>query len=99
MKDYNKQIMTILKLCLNSDDLQCSGRNELPDSSGISRAVRALNAMIKNEVYELELQIVDLTEQLSETDSLLIEAKKAIIPRLSHSKSRTRIARMAKAEK
>lgn len=99
MKDYSKQIMTILESNLMPDDLPSSGSNQVSELSGISRAVKAINRLVQNEVYGLELQLVYLNEQLSETDSLLIEAKKTTIPRFSHTKSRTRITRMTRAEK
>jgi hypothetical protein len=88
MKDYSKQIMTIIVSCLEPENLEFSGRIQVPELSGILKAVKVINAVIQNEVCELEKQVVDLTEQLSETDLLLMEAIKTKMPRTSHRKSR-----------
>lgn len=96
MKDYSQQITTILVSYLKRDDTSSSDTNRIPGVSGISTATKAINTLINNEVYALELQIVDLTEQLSETDSLLIEAKKAMAPR---TRSRLRVSRLSRTVK
>jgi hypothetical protein len=96
MKDYIQQIMAILISNLKTDDLSSLDKNKISGISGISSAAKAINTLINNEVYGLEQQIVDLTEQLSETDSLLIEAKRAMTPR---PRSRTRVAKMRRAVK
>lgn len=84
MKDYSQQIKIILDSYLKRDDTS-SGKDRIPGISDISAAAKAIDALIQEEVYGLEMQVVDLTEQLSETDSLLIEAKKAMSP---HPRSR-----------
>jgi hypothetical protein len=100
MKDYSKQIKTILVTCLRLQDgyLDSDGKHYL-DILGLSKAVREINEMIQLEVNGLELQVVELTDQLFESDTLLIEAKKAIIPRISHSKPRANSSRTDRAAK
>jgi hypothetical protein len=100
MKDYSKQIKTILVTCLRLQDgyLDSDGKQYL-DILGLSKAVREINELIQLEVNGLELQVVELIDQLFESDALLIEAKKAIIPLISHSKPRTGSTRMLRDEK
>jgi hypothetical protein len=99
MKDYRNQILAILKSSFNQKYLQDSVYSKVLRLSGISEAIDEINAMIQNEVAALEQQIVDLTEQLSETDSLLIEVKKVKTPRISHSKPGSVIRKISRTVK
>ncbi len=97
MKDYSKQIMAILMSSFNSDDLRSTGWNQISELSGALKAVEAINTFIQNEVNGLELQVVDLTEQLTETNMLLLETKRVVIPRISHKQTSRRRTRMTQA--
>jgi hypothetical protein len=76
MKDYSEQIISILISDLKQDYLKSSEIEKASGPSGISKAAEAINSLIQSEVHGLELHIVDLTEQLFESERLMLEAKK-----------------------
>jgi hypothetical protein len=86
MKDYSEQIISILISDLKQDYLKTSEIEKASGPSGISKAVEAINSLIQSEVQGLELHIVDLTEQLFESDRLMLEAKKRAFSRFSNKK-------------
>jgi hypothetical protein len=89
MKDYSNQILTILQSNITVHGLHVSERTHLLELPGVSKAIGTINLLIQNEVSGLESQLVDLTELLLETDSLLFEIKKVKLQHISHSKPGT----------
>jgi hypothetical protein len=83
MKDYTEQIISILMSDLKQDHLVVSDRGRTSGLIDISKVAKSINSLIQSEIYELESHIVDLTEQLFETDRLMMETNKS--PLLSNS--------------
>jgi hypothetical protein len=101
MKDYSNEILTILQSNTIVHDQHVSERIHILELPGILKSIEAINLLIQNEVSGLESQLVDLTELLMETDSLLLEAKEVKLPHVSHSKPKTgkrRTIRIGKLE-
>lgn len=73
MKDYSVQLMKILAFNLRINTASDTGS---PEITGFSEAVSKLNSMIQEEVSGLEKEIVNLTEQLIEDDSLLTKVRR-----------------------
>ena len=76
MKDYSNNIMVILESNLELDKLPAEVKTKFSHFSKVSRAVKELNTFIQTEVCAMQSEIVVLTEQLMENDTLLIEHKK-----------------------
>lgn len=89
MKDFSKQISAIFASNLKSGLLPPEEVSRILSLPCISKAANEINAMLQDEVWGLEMQIVSLTEELAETDALLIEAKKSILPYFSSGKAKS----------
>lgn len=50
--------------------------NRMQDEILLDEAVRRINILIIEEISGLETEIINLTEQLSESDSLMIEVQR-----------------------
>ncbi len=73
MKDYSVQLMKVLAFNIRIDT---ASDPKSPVITGFSEAVSKLNSMIQQEVSGLEMEIVNLTEQLIEDDSLLTNVRR-----------------------
>jgi hypothetical protein len=75
MKDYSQQILAILASNLKPETSKDANEG-IPGLSGVSKSVHQINLMIRNEVSRLEAELVNLNDQLLETDSLLYQTRK-----------------------
>jgi hypothetical protein len=69
------------------DQLIASDREKTSGLIDISNVAKSINSLIQSEICGLESHIVDLTEQLFETDRLMMETIKSSLLSNSYKKS------------
>jgi hypothetical protein len=83
MKDYSKEITKIILSGIKIDRECGKAKDPASQLLELSEVVRKINLMIQNEIFSLEEEIVSLTEQLQESDSIILEARKKRATRMS----------------
>ena len=83
MKDYSKEITKIILSGVKIDRESGNVNDPVSQLLELSEVVRKINLMIQKEVFNLEEEIVSLTEQLQESDSIIMEARKKRATRMS----------------
>ncbi len=75
MKDYKDQIRSVIIANFRLNTSSSPEIREIPGLAGMSGAVAQINRMIQSEVSSLESEIVNLTEQMLEYDTLMNNTK------------------------
>lgn len=70
MKDYRNQIRSIILANFRISAGSDTGKKDIAGIPGMSSAIDQLNRLMQNEVSGLESEIVSLTDQMIEYDSL-----------------------------
>jgi hypothetical protein len=76
MKDYADEILKIVLSCVSLERAERNGQRHIPQLVEWTEVIQRLNSFIKNETFALESEIVALTEQLLESDSLISARKR-----------------------
>lgn len=96
MKDYSDEILKIVMSCVSLESAELNGQRHIPQLVEWSEVVQQLNSFIKRETSALESEIIALTEQLLESDSILAARRRKPVERLSPSGPKSKNSRMMK---
>lgn len=94
MKDYSDEILKIIMSSVRLESAELNGQRHIPQIVEWPEVIRLMNSFINSEIGQMESEIVSLTEQLLESDSLIAAHKKKPPGREYRSKSEKKKSNM-----
>lgn len=94
MKDYADDVLKIVLSCVSLENTELNGQRHIPQLIEWSEVAREINAFINKEIFALESEVISLTEQLLECDSILAARRGRLPHKISRTGQKTRKSRM-----